>query len=364
MVMLDRLSAAPEAAASEARAIAEKILKMLNKPYRLERYKQYSTPSIGIALFSDAQKLSAGELLKRADLAMYGAKSAGRNTFRFFDAQTQAAATSRARLEADLRHALHRKAFTLHYQPQVSADGKITGVEALLRWNHPQGKAIPPSTFIPVAEDSGLIIPLGQWVMEQACFQLARWTAHPAASRLTMSVNVSVQQFRYPGFVAHVLSVLDRSGADPYRLKLEITESLLDENVEETIEEMNALKEKGVSFSLDDFGTGYSSLSYLKRLPLDSLKIDQSFIRDILVDPNDAAIARTIIALGQSMGLHVIAEGVETAAQHAFLAVHGCHAYQGYLFSRPLPAGEMEKFMDSYSHDARDTTAGGSSGAT
>ena len=229
----------------------------------------------------------------------------------------------------------------LHYQTQSVVNGRTIGAEALVRWQHGRRGMVSPAAFIPLAEETGLIVRLGQWVLETACMQLAAWTGQEKTATLDVSVNVSARQFRHPDFVGQVIGALERTGADPQKLKLELTESLLLENVEETIAKMTALKKRGVGFSLDDFGTGYSSLAYLKRLPLDQLKIDQSFVRDVLTDPNDAAIARTIVALGRSLGLSVMAEGVETEAQRDFLAHHGCHAYQGFLFNQPLPAERL-----------------------
>ncbi|MCM2288070.1 MAG: EAL domain-containing protein [Sulfuritalea sp.] len=256
----------------------------------------------------------------------------------------QTAVMDRVSLERDLRAAIQQGQLALHYQAQVVGDGRVTGAEALLRWQHPQRGAVSPAVFIPLAEETGLILAIGNWVLETACAQLASWADRAEMAQLTVAVNVSARQFHEADFVEQVLSIISRSGANPNRLKLELTESLLVDRVEDVIEKIFALKAKGVGFALDDFGTGYSSLSYLKRLPLDQLKIDQSFVRDVLVDPNDAAIARTIVALAQSLGLGVIAEGVETAAQMSFLATAGCHAYQGYLFSRPLPAAGFEEF--------------------
>jgi EAL domain-containing protein (putative c-di-GMP-specific phosphodiesterase class I) len=281
-------------------------------------------------------------LLKQADLAMYRAKASGRNVVSFFDPAMEASVRVRAELEEDLRRAISGNQFLLHYQPQVVGEGRITGAEALLRWQHPHRGAVFPAHFIPLAEETNLILPLGRWVLETACAQLAAWSAHPELSELTIAVNVSANQFRQRDFVNQVLEIVEKSGANPRRLKLELTESLLVHNVDDVIEKMYALKVKGIGFSLDDFGTGYSSLSYLKRLPLDQLKIDQSFVRDILIDPNDAAIAKTIVALAQSLGLAVIAEGVETKEQRDFLAQAGCHAYQGYFYGRPVPIDQLE----------------------
>jgi EAL domain-containing protein (putative c-di-GMP-specific phosphodiesterase class I) len=277
---------------------------------------------------------------------MYQAKAAGRNAIRFFDPQMQTVVTARAALEADLRQGLLEKnEFFLHYQAQVNRDGAVTGVEALVRWRHPSRGMVPPTQFIALAEETGLILPLGQWVLETACDQLVAWAARPETAGLTMAVNVSARQFRHTEFVQQVLAILDHTGADPRKLKLELTEGLLVDNVDDTIAKMTSLKARGISFSLDDFGTGYSSLYYLKRLPLDQLKIDQSFVKDAITNPNDATIVRTIIALGQSLGLSVIAEGVETQDQRDFLARHQCDAYQGYLFSRPLLARQFDEFM-------------------
>ncbi|MCB1968181.1 MAG: EAL domain-containing protein, partial [Candidatus Accumulibacter sp.] len=309
----------------------------LNEPYRLGDYLHRSTPSIGVTLFGE-RTTCVDELLKQTDLAMYQAKKAGRNTLRFFDPQMQTAVSARVAMEDELREALLEEQFILHYQPQVDRAGRITGLEALVRWQHPRRGMVSPAAFIPAAEETGLIVPLGRWVLAAACAQLSAWARDEQTADLTLAVNVSASQFRLQDFVGQVLAALDDSGANPGKLKLEVTESLLLDNVEEIIAKMHLLKARGIGFSLDDFGTGYSSLSYLKRLPLDQLKIDQSFVRDVLTDPNDAVIARTIVSLGQSLGLEVIAEGVETEEQRAFLAAHNCHAYQGYLFGKPAPA--------------------------
>jgi PAS domain S-box-containing protein len=252
---------------------------------------------------------------------------------------------ARAALLADLRESLRNDDFTLHYQPQVDAGGIPTGAEALIRWRHPQRGLVSPAEFIPLAEETGLILDLDRWVLQAACTQLAAWSRSPATAHLTLAVNMSANQFRHPDFVGYVLKVLERSGADPRRLKLEVTEGSLIDDVEQTIATMNILKAHGLGFSLDDFGTGYSSLAYLKRLPLDQLKIDQSFVRDVLTDPNAATIAHAVVTLGQSLGLAVIAEGVETEAQRDFLARHNCDAFQGYLFSPAIPADQFQGFI-------------------
>ena len=338
--------------AMHAESVARKILIHLAEPFDLDvmvggvavqQHAHQCTSSIGITVFRD-EPITTDELMKRADTAMYEAKAAGRNTLRFFDPDMQVAITQRASIEAELRQALEADQFLLHYQPQVDAAGCVIGCEALLRWQHPVRGTVPPAQFIPVAEDTGLILPIGNWVLEQTCGLLAVWATQPALAGLTIAVNVSARQFHQDAFVTQVLAALDRSGANPQRLKLELTESLLIDDVDSLIGKMSTLKARGVGFSLDDFGTGYSSLAYLKRLPIDQLKIDQSFVRDVLTDSNDASIARTIVALGQSLGLSVIAEGVETEAQRDFLVRHECFAYQGYLFSRPLPLADFEAF--------------------
>ena len=344
VIVLENLAATPHQAMALATQVGENILAGFKSPFQLAGYAHHCTSSIGISLLND-HPASLDELLQRADLAMYQAKAHGRNTLRFFDPAMQALVAARAELEADLRDALQRQAFELHYQAQVDSLGRICGAEVLLRWQHPARGWMPPVSFIPLAEETGLILPLGLWVLETACAQLAAWAALPYMADLGVAVNVSARQFRQPDFVAQVLQVLDRSGADPRRLKLELTESLLVDNMDETIVKMSALKARGIGFALDDFGTGYSSLAYLKRLPLDEIKIDQSFVRDVLTDPNDASITRSIIALGQSLNLAVVAEGVETDAQYAFLAEHHCHTYQGYLFSKPQPAAIFEAWV-------------------
>ncbi len=343
VIMMEGLSLIALDAAALARVVAEKILEAFKEPYDLQGTPYLCTVSIGIALFNRPTD-TVEELLKQADLAMYQAKAAGRNTLRFFDPQMQSVVMARTELETDLREGLRQSQLLLHYQPQVDDDGRITGAEALVRWQHPVRGMIPPMEFIGLAEETGLILNLGHWVLETACKQLVAWSGKAAMAHLTVAVNVSAHQFRQIDFVEQVLAVLKSTGANPHRLKLELTESLLVSNVDEVIGKMFALKARGVGFSLDDFGTGYSSLSYLKRLPLDQLKIDQSFVRDIHVDPNDAAIAKTIVALAHSLGLGVISEGVETAAQRDFLAHAGCHAHQGYFFSRPLAIEGFEAF--------------------
>ena len=340
VVVLESLSASSTDAAAQAEHVAEKIRVSLSEPYILNQHRFHTTPSIGIVLFRGHQD-SLDNLLKYADTAMYRAKTAGRNAIRFYDPEMQAAIEARADLEDELRQALARQQFRLHYQIQVDSSGRPLGAEVLLRWEHPQRGLVSPAQFIPLAEDTGLIVPMGLWVLQTACAQLAAWQNDALTRDLTIAVNVSAKQFRQPDFVEQVQRTLQESGAKPALLKLELTESTVLENVEDTIAKMREVKQLGVSFSMDDFGTGYSSLQYLKRLPLDQIKIDQSFVRDLTSDPNDAAIVQTIIAMTRALGLNVIAEGVETEAQRDFLDSHGCHAFQGYLFGKPLP---LEKF--------------------
>jgi diguanylate cyclase (GGDEF)-like protein/PAS domain S-box-containing protein len=348
VVMLEDLSPVSADAAAQTEIVGEKILGALAQPYALAGHEYHSTSSMGVTLFN-GQLETVEDLLKRADLAMYQAKTAGRNTLRFFDPQMQATVTARVAMEAALREALRERQFVLHYQSQVDSEHRTIGVEALVRWQHPQRGLLVPAEFIALAEESGLILPLGEWVLDVACARLAAWSRQVGLQHLTLAVNVSVRQFRHPGFVKLVRATLARSGADPHKLKLELTEHLLANDMKDTLAKMTELKSLGVRFSLDDFGTGHASLSYLKRLPFDELKIDQSFVRDALTDPNDATIARTIVALGQSLGLSVVAEGVETEAQRKFLAGNGCDVYQGHLFGQPLPLDGFEKWLTAAS---------------
>ena len=343
IVMLDFLNMEREQAIKEVEKITERIQNAIKQPFDLCGNEYHCTSCIGINFFYNDQT-SIEEILRKADAAMSQAKKSGRNKIHFFDAQMQVALEQRVLLESMLHHAIPSQ-FVLHYQMQVNDTGEIFGAEALIRWQHPEKGLISPAVFIPLAEETGLILPIGYWVLETACKQLKAWSSHLKTKPLLLAVNVSAKQFHQANFVAQVLEVLDHTGADPTRLKLELTESLLVENIDTTIKKMAQLKAKGVNFSLDDFGTGFSSLTYLKRLPIDQLKIDQSFVRDILSDPNDASIVRTIITLGESLGLSVIAEGVETEEQRKFLITNGCHNYQGYLFSKPVPVSEFERMV-------------------
>ncbi|MDR7091380.1 MULTISPECIES: bifunctional diguanylate cyclase/phosphodiesterase [Cellvibrio] len=335
LVVLEGLDQERNSAASQAQQIAEKILASLNNAYQLEGQDYFNSPSIGLCLFGD-QDVAIDDLLKQADQAMYHAKAAGRNTLRFFDPEMQAVTAQRFALQNEIREALQQRQFQLYYQPQMNHVGKVVGAEALIRWIHPQRGMIPPLDFIPLAEESGLILALGNWIFATACAQLVEWSKSTVTADIVLSVNVSARQFQHPDFVAQLLLIIHGSGINPHRLKLELTESMLVANQHDIITKMDALKTHGIKFSLDDFGTGYSSLSYLKRLPISELKIDKSFVNDILSDTNGAAIARMIIRLAQSMELTVIAEGVETKAQRDWLESEGCFRYQGYYFGRPV----------------------------
>ncbi|OYY95513.1 MAG: hypothetical protein B7Y41_03140 [Hydrogenophilales bacterium 28-61-23] len=346
VVMLEDLGADEQLAAGQAELIAEKVRAALNEPYALTgRERDYhTTSSIGLTLFH-RQDTSSDGLLKQADVALYQSKDAGRNTIRFFNPAMQAAIDARMAMDTALRRGLREGELKLFYQPQRDQHGKLLGAEALLRWQPPNQIAIAPAQFIPLAEQTGLILPIGFWVMETACRQLKDWESDPRTRHLTLAVNVSPRQFLQRDFVEQVAALLEHTGANPARLKFELTESTLFEDMESAIARMEQTRALGVSFSLDDFGTGFSSLSYLKRLPLDQVKIDQSFVRDIAVDANDAAIVSAILAMSRTLGLHVIAEGVETGEQLDFLRQNGCTAFQGYLFGKPLPIEEWGVFL-------------------
>ena len=346
VVMLEDLNEVAEEAANQAKAIGERILDSLGQPYVISEHEYLTTASIGITLFKNRED-STDDFLQQALIAQHQAKAAGRNVMRFFSPALQATVNARATMEDDLRQAIKKGQFELYYQPQVEA-GRLTGVEALIRWMHPRRGIVPPGEFIPMAEETGLILPLGEWILKAACTQIAAWAEQRHDDNFAVAVNISALQFRQPEFVEQVLAALSRAGTNPKTLKLELTESMLAENLDEVITKMTELKSHGLSFSLDDFGTGYSSLSYLKRLPLDQMKIDRAFVRDMMVDATSGAIAQTILSLGRAMGLSVIAEGVETEEQRGFLAGLGCHSFQGFLFSHPLPLSEFQAFWENY----------------
>ena len=346
VVLLEGLDSGGLTAASEVEACALKILHALSQIYHLGAHQLHSTVSIGATLF-DKNNTSIDELLKQADIAMYEAKNSGRNTLRFFDPKMQFAITARTEMERELRAAVKEHQFKLFYQLQVDGKNQVLGAEVLIRWQHPQRGMISPANFIPLSEETGLILEIGQWVLDTACAQLKVWEQDPTKSQLKLSVNVSAKQFHQANFVQQVESTIARHRVNPSLLNLELTESMLLGDTEGTIACMNQFKKLGVNFELDDFGTGYSSLQYLKRLPLYQLKIDQSFVRDITVDANDRALVATIIILAHSLGLKVIAEGVETAEQLQFLNKNDCDHFQGYYFSRPLPIEEFEALLNS-----------------
>ncbi len=344
VVVLENLSEHAFTAAKQAETIGNKILATLCQPYLLTVHDYRSTPSMGATLFN-GQDQTMDELLKQADIAMYQAKNSGRNTLRFFDPKMQASITARVIMEADLRQAVTEQQFILYYQPQVCHNNRIVGTEVLIRWLHPQKGLIPPLEFIPISEETGLIHHIGLWVLDTACHQIKNWETDARTRHLQIAVNVSALQFRHPDFVEQVCQVLHQTDINPAKLKLELTETMVLADIEDTIMKMNALRVIGVRFSMDDFGTGYSSLSSLKKLPIDQLKIDQSFIRDILTDPDDSIIVQTIIAMANHLGMEVIAEGVETEAQRDFLDRNNCKVCQGYLFGKPMPVKTFEEML-------------------
>jgi diguanylate cyclase (GGDEF)-like protein len=344
VVVLEELSTEIEEATTQARLVGERLLAALGQPYRVDDVDHIITSSIGITMF-DGSTDDINALYRQADMAMSRAKAGGRNAARFYDPVMQIAVDEKASLESDLREAIEKKTFVLHYQPQVDRKGRITGAEGLLRWKHSIRGDVSPSAFIPLAEETGMIIPLGQWTIETACYQLTEWAKESNTSRLTLSINVSARQFRHPQFVDDVIQIVNRSGIDATKLKLELTESLLVEDVEEAIGKMVVLKAIGIGFSLDDFGTGYSSLSYLRHMPLEQLKIDKSFIDEVPANEYDVSIVEAIIALGRRLGMKVIAEGVETVQQVKFLTGAGCNGYQGYLFCKPLNAQAFKAYV-------------------
>lgn len=347
VVIIEELNEDSPRAAAQAKDIGDKVLASVTQPFKLREFEYHGSSSIGIRLFHDG-KTSIDDLLKHADTAMYQAKTAGRNTLCFFDPSMQIALEMRTAMITELRQALTRQQFKLHYQKQVNAEGTVVGAEVLLRWQHPERGLISPMVFIPIAEETGLIVPLGKWVLEMACTQLKQWECDPGTRNFQLAVNISARQFRQLDFVDEVLEVLQKSGADPLKLKLELTESLVLQDIAHSIEKMEILCNAGIRFSLDDFGTGHSSLTYLKRLPLEQIKIDQSFVNDIATDPSDKVIVRTIIVMSNSLGMEVIAEGVETEDQRDFLAQNGCYTYQGYLFGRPMPIEDFQKRLSQF----------------
>lgn len=345
VVLLEDLSADAEEAATQIKSLSQKILNLLALPYRINEHEFYCSASIGVDMFCQ-DNLSAEELLKHTDMAMYQAKDAGRNTLRFFDPAMQTIIATRAAMERDLRHALEHNQFRLYYQPQVYQNHRVIGAEALIRWIHPERGLVSPADFIPLAEETSLILPVGQWVLDTACEQLKLWESQPHTQDLQLAVNVSACQFRQANFVSLIEQTILRHAINPALLKLELTEGLVLGNVQDAIAKMNALRKIGLRFSMDDFGTGFSSLAYLTQFPLNQLKIDQSFVRNIGIRSTDAIIVQTIIGMAHNLGIEVIAEGVETEAQRAFLEQHGCPTCQGYLFSKPVPIDQFEPLLN------------------
>lgn len=340
VILVQNLGADRDRAAQEVATISAKVLDAFFPPFNMEGHEFHGGASLGITLFRD-EPLSVDALLGQADSAMYRAKAEGGNVYRYFDADLQASLLELSTFEAELRQSIHRGQLYLAFQPQVDAAGRIVGTEALVRWRHPSLGEVPPSRFIPVAEKDNFIVELGQWVMREACATLARIDGHPAAGRTSVAVNVSARQFLQPNFVAMVESALRDAGADPSRLKLELTESIFAQDIVSIAATMTRLHQLGIRFSLDDFGTGYSCLAYLKQLPFDQIKIDRAFVKSLPGEPRDAAIVHTIIALCHSLQIGVIAEGVETESQRSFLEQSGCGLFQGYLFGKPMPAEEL-----------------------
>jgi diguanylate cyclase (GGDEF)-like protein/PAS domain S-box-containing protein len=342
VVALEALSSITTEAANQSEVIAEKIRYELSQPYLLKEIEHNSSPSIGVSLFRGHQS-NLDEILKQADLAMYQAKSTGRNKVCFFDPAMQAEIEFRAGMEKDLRTSIRQQQLELYYQMQVDDSGRIIGAEALIRWIHPQRGMVSPAQFIPLAEEIGMILPIGDWVIEQACSQLKRWEMDPLMRNLRLSVNVSPRQLSQPYFVEQVKDAIEKSGIRSSQLKLELTESFILHDLDDAIEKMQELGRIGIRFSMDDFGTGYSSLAYLTRLPLEQLKIDQSFVRDISDNKNSRMMVRTIINIANNFGLEIVAEGVETDEQLAFLRQYGCNKFQGYLFGKPVPIEIFEQ---------------------
>jgi diguanylate cyclase (GGDEF)-like protein/PAS domain S-box-containing protein len=341
MMLLEQLDAVEYIAVEQVGVIVQQVLHVFDEAFQLDNTPYQTSASVGIMMFYGTN-IDEEALLQHAEVAMYQAKEAGRNTARFFDPHMQDVVNARSQLEYELRQAVQQQHFVVYAQPQTDASGKVVGAELLLRWPHAKRGLVSPVEFIPLAEETGLILPLGEWVMRQACLTLAQWQSHAALAGLTLAVNVSARQFQQADFVDQIMRLLAETAAPAHCLKIELTESMFVSGFDVAMEKMHQLKHLGVKFSLDDFGTGYSSLSYLKRLPLDQLKIDQGFIRDLLLDENDRAIAQLIISLADNLNLEVIAEGVETQEQQALLAQMGCHRYQGYYFGRPQPLVQFE----------------------
>lgn len=344
VVTLEGLGSDEATAAAKAEQLAESLREQLSQPYLLDAIPHFLTPSIGVVLFRSMES-SVEELLKHAETAMYNAKSNGRNRVSFYDPFMQQVLVARALLESELRDAIEKNQFELYYQLQVDQQQKPTGAEALIRWHHPEKGRVSPADFIPLAEETGQIKTIGRWVLRTACDQLHQWQQNPVTDFLSLSVNVSAQQFKESSFVSELSQIIENAQINPHRLKIELTESTVLDNMDEAVQKMNQLRRMGVQFSLDDFGTGYSSLQYLKRLPLDQIKIDQSFVQDIVDDQDDSIIVQTIIAMSAALGIDVIAEGVENQAQQHLLSEKGCRYYQGYFFGKPCKIDEFNQSL-------------------
>jgi diguanylate cyclase (GGDEF)-like protein len=355
-LLMTSLNGQPGLALRQIETAATHLVRVVtDMPFQLGTLSHPVSVSVGIAMLN-LQENTVDAVLKHADIALAQAKASGRGTVRFFRSDMEVVVAARAAMEADLREGLAKQQFLLHYQPQIDHTGALFGVEALVRWQHPQRGLVPPGSFIGLAEVSGLIEPLGLWILRSACQQIKAWSTDPERQHLLVAVNISARQLHHPEFVQQVAAVLQETGADPQRLELELTESHLVEDVEGATAKMHSLKARGVRLSLDDFGTGYSSLNYLKRLPLDQLKIDQSFVRDLLLDANDLSIVKAIVDMGRNLGLDVLAEGVETQAQHDMLLQAGCKRFQGYLFSHPMPVDRLPLNLAPYRPTAEPTT--------
>jgi diguanylate cyclase (GGDEF)-like protein len=341
VVVLENLAAQEEQAAAQAETIVTRTLQAIRQPVVIAGHACQTSASVGITIFGSRQE-NVQEVLKQAEIALHQAKSVGSGTVRFFAPALQAAANARATLEADLHQALREGQFLLYYQPQWDGE-RLSGAEALVRWKHPTRGILAPGAFIALAEETGIIMPLGEFILKDACRQIAQWAHSPETASLTISVNISAHQFRQPDFVARVMEAIRTSGADPRRLKLELTESALVEDVHDVIEKMTLLNQEGLQFSLDDFGTGYSSLAYLSSMPLTELKIDKSFVQEIFLNSRISAIIEAIVSMGKALSLDIIAEGVESEGQRAALLSIGCNIFQGYLFSPPVPAAAFQE---------------------
>lgn len=350
VILVQKISEYEEDASAITWEITERIRDTLAAPYELNNYVHHSSPSIGICLFNSNHQSSAGEIIKCADIAMYQAKQAGGNRRQFFDPEMQKTIEDKVAIQNDLKDAIQSKQLSLHYQLQVDENSQPIGAEALIRWQHPVKGNISPVKFIAIAETTDLIIDIGNWVLETALRQLKTWERDSIKNQLTLAVNISAKQFNHPDFIEYISKLISKHKVNSKLLKFELTEGVAVSDIDSVIEKMNVLKDMfGIRISLDDFGTGFSSLSYLKKLPIEQVKIDRSFVRDMTVDQNDASMVKAIVDMAKTFNLEVIAEGVETEEQHEMLAAYGCNFYQGYLFSKPLAIEKFDALLDSFS---------------